>query len=430
MDLMEEQAKNPQMRVTLLYPGEKSIWPKAWIRKNKAFGNVSVYEVVNALDVPIFDGISDPERILRPNISLSQKKFDLFLEAVRPDIIHVHTLMGLSSPMLALAKSKGIKIIYTTHDYYGLCLKTCWIKNDGTLCNEATALDCAQCCQSGPSILTIFLRNQKLVHRFKSQLRQLKSFASRLNRVKKTSQSQEVSAYRISQYKELLSYYHMFFLLVDQFHFNSSVSQKRYLQILPYIQGEIEPVTISDIKDRRQIRLCDPNNISIGYLGGNVVAKGIQVLVEAVTELQKTEHNFTLTLWGSATTTDATSNVIRHGGHFTRDQLENVFSSMDLLIVPSIWPETFGLVVLEALSFGVPVLVSESVGAKDLIRKINPYFIYNNTPFGLQDKLHAILRNPNLLDMFRSQLREIDFPFTMPQHWDKMQTLYNTALSR
>lgn len=34
---------------------------------------------------------------------------------------------------------------------------------------------------------------------------------------------------------------------------------------------------------------------------------------------------------------------------------------------PSVWYETFGYTVLEALSFGVPVLVSDTVGAKDII---------------------------------------------------------------
>ena len=41
------------------------------------------------------------------------------------------------------------------------------------------------------------------------------------------------------------------------------------------------------------------------------------------------------------------------------------FKQMDLLIVPSIWKETFSLITLEALSYGIPVLISNNVGAKD-----------------------------------------------------------------
>jgi len=42
---------------------------------------------------------------------------------------------------------------------------------------------------------------------------------------------------------------------------------------------------------------------------------------------------------------------------------------MDVLAVPSSWMETFGMVVLEALSCGVPVIVTEKVGAKDIINR-------------------------------------------------------------
>ena len=41
--------------------------------------------------------------------------------------------------------------------------------------------------------------------------------------------------------------------------------------------------------------------------------------------------------------------------------------SADLLVAPSIWYETFGFTVLEALSYGVPVIVSDHVGAKDIV---------------------------------------------------------------
>ena len=49
-------------------------------------------------------------------------------------------------------------------------------------------------------------------------------------------------------------------------------------------------------------------------------------------------------------------------------QLKEIFDNTDLLVVPSQWYETFGFTVLEALSYGVPVIVSDKVGAGDLVR--------------------------------------------------------------
>jgi glycosyltransferase involved in cell wall biosynthesis len=39
----------------------------------------------------------------------------------------------------------------------------------------------------------------------------------------------------------------------------------------------------------------------------------------------------------------------------------------DVLVTPSVWNETFGYTVAEALSYSVPVIVSSHVGAKDIV---------------------------------------------------------------
>ena len=48
-------------------------------------------------------------------------------------------------------------------------------------------------------------------------------------------------------------------------------------------------------------------------------------------------------------------------------QLEEIFENTDVLAVPSVWYETFGYTALEALSYGVPVIMSDTVGAKDIL---------------------------------------------------------------
>ena len=54
-------------------------------------------------------------------------------------------------------------------------------------------------------------------------------------------------------------------------------------------------------------------------------------------------------------------------GRYDYSDLEKIFDETDVLVAPSIWYETFGYTVLEALSYGVPVIVSDHVGAKDII---------------------------------------------------------------
>ena len=61
------------------------------------------------------------------------------------------------------------------------------------------------------------------------------------------------------------------------------------------------------------------------------------------------------------------SPYIKSHGRYTYDELENIFDETDILVVPSIWYETFGFTVLEALSYGVPVIISDTVGSKDIL---------------------------------------------------------------
>ena len=81
--------------------------------------------------------------------------------------------------------------------------------------------------------------------------------------------------------------------------------------------------------------------------------------------------------------------------------LTNVYAEMDLLVVPSIWKETFSLVTLEALSYGVPVLVSDNVGAKLLVCSYDKRFVYHGSD-GLMQALLLILSNPSVLQFFKS----------------------------
>jgi len=75
---------------------------------------------------------------------------------------------------------------------------------------------------------------------------------------------------------------------------------------------------------------------------------------------------------------------------YTYAELEMIFDKTDLLIVPSVWYETFGFQVLEALSYGVPVLVSGNVGAQDILADGAGIVIENISADKLYDCLYTL----------------------------------------
>ena len=82
-----------------------------------------------------------------------------------------------------------------------------------------------------------------------------------------------------------------------------------------------------------------------------------------------------------------TAPYIRVHDRYTYDNLEEIFEETDVLIAPSVWYETFGYTVLEAISYGVPVIISGTVGAKDILSPKSGIIIDNiNT-----SKLYTII---------------------------------------
>ncbi len=80
-------------------------------------------------------------------------------------------------------------------------------------------------------------------------------------------------------------------------------------------------------------------------------------------------------------------------------ELERIMDYTDVLIAPrSVWYETFGYTVLEALSYGVPVVISGNVGAKDIV------------PYGAG----LIIEDMDMKKLY-SELRE-----HVPEHLNKM----------
>ena len=114
-------------------------------------------------------------------------------------------------------------------------------------------------------------------------------------------------------------------------------------------------------------------NFKICFAGRQSLRKGIHYLLKALEsadssgwelhcfgmEFRETAKDFESFTGGAA--------VIQRGS-LPQKELAEAFREMDVLVLPSA-EEAFGLVVVQALESGVPCIVSDRVGAKDLIRE-------------------------------------------------------------
>ena len=106
---------------------------------------------------------------------------------------------------------------------------------------------------------------------------------------------------------------------------------------------------------------------------------------------------------------------------FGEGGLDEVFEKTDLFVAPSIWKETFGFVALEALSRGVPVIVTENVGAKDLVVHGENGLVIKPQKEALYRALEQLINEPQLLQHMNDTILKMDFPYTMQAHVKEVQ---------
>lgn len=172
-DLMQAQYELGH-KVVALYPGGTSLFSRSChIKANGKHGNIHIYEIDNPLPVPLMYGLKDVNSIVdEKNIDTYSLK-DL-LDDIRPDVVHLHTLMGLPLQFIKIIKERGIKIVFTSHDYYGLCLKVNFIDESGGVCDGGNPEKCEKCNYNAKSTLFLRLRNAKFIVPIKGIIRKMK----------------------------------------------------------------------------------------------------------------------------------------------------------------------------------------------------------------------------------------------------------------
>lgn len=243
------------------------------------------------------------------NVGYKKRLHDLLL-MIKPDIVHTGNLCGLSCIVWNIAKKQHIPIVHTLRDYY-------------LLCPQQTMLKGTQSCQS-----------QCLV---------CKSYS-----VIKKAMSQKVDA--VVGISNFILNQHLKFGYFKKASIScvipNSVEQHDTLQ------------HVSGIKD-------------IGYIGRLSPEKGVEMMIEAFISSNKGQNKLRIAGTGNSKYTDflkkkyKDDNIIFCGQCKTSE----FFQTIGLLIVPSLWNEPFGRVVIEAYSFQVPVLMAGNGGLVELAEK-------------------------------------------------------------
>ena len=137
------------------------------------------------------------------------------------------------------------------------------------------------------------------------------------------------------------------------------------------------------------------------FVGGLLKRKGIHILRDALDWMEH-KHSMTVDVYGPGDTTVIKGSKLKYRGVIPFGEAQKVIANYDLLLLPSLF-DGWGVVVNEALMQGVPVIVSDQVGAKILVHNSGAGAV---VPAGdaeaLATQLIAILESPALLASWKA----------------------------
>ena len=428
LDLMIEQAKAGH-QVGLLWPGrlyDLTLKSKVNEKQKYKLQNdlyCTSYELLNPLPIPLMDGIEDPA------MYLAEKEKTVYTEFFQKhtfQVLHIHTFMGLPPALVEAAHEVGVKTVFTTHDYFPICPR-CNLFYAGKDCeDDKKCSDCVSCNQYGLSFNKMKFFQSELYKRVKESSI-IKMLRARHNRkmydaTEQVIESEIIDAKKQKEYQNLRDRNIVLLEKMDVVHFNSTntfcIYKKR-----GYAGNNAKVITISNgaIADHKRIRKVG-SLVRFGYLGPLTTHKGYNLFKNACDALWESgEHNFEAHIFVEIKNTPPY--MICHKP-YSYQELPNVMEQFDVLVTPSEWEETFGFTVLEALSYGIPVIVSEKVGAKDLILEGENGFVIEGSVRELEDCLKKLIDNPSIIQQMNSYTVERFDVKTMPEHAHEIELLY------
>ncbi|MBN2071490.1 MAG: glycosyltransferase [Candidatus Krumholzibacteriota bacterium] len=362
--------------------------------------------------------------------------FIRFLDYWKPDIVHFHHLIGLSLSFIEIVKKRNIACLHSLHDYWPICPRLKMIKNDFKLCApDQSPAECSDCYSLDPSSHYFFPHKisdlftnpaiRQLVYRISLFLP--KSLNARIHDPHTSIHitSGDISRRKAYAFKMMLSCD----LLTSPSHAtkriyaqwgipsNNIIVRRWGLDLSQFKVGSRTPV-------QRPVRFT--------YLGMLLPSKGVSDIITAFKNINNSQAS--LSIWGTGDPgfemelkdLSSANDNIAFKGMYKPERVFRILKDTDVLIFSSIWHETLGWVILEALASGVPVVASDTGAVKEnVIHDVNGLIYEPGNIDMLRDCLSLLYNNPEYIDRLRNNS---SLPRSIDEDANELADLYRTLV--
>jgi glycosyltransferase involved in cell wall biosynthesis len=197
-------------------------------------------------------------------------------------------------------------------------------------------------------------------------------------------------------------------------HATSSLEWKDFFKINRNVKGFVIH-NLVDLPESGMNMAAEKNEVfTIGFLSRIDPKKGLEILFQALSEVS---FNYTLKIAGAgekqyirslqflATKLGISNNITWEGWKGANRKFE-FFKSLDLSVLTS-YNENFALTIIESLSVGCPVLVSNKVGLEDYVQSNQLGWICKPNPESIRDVINEIYNKRDETDKIREKAPEI-----------------------
>lgn len=303
-----------------------------------------------------------------------ETNFERILRNSDVKLVHFQHMLNYGTFRLPLiARNLGLKVVITLHDYFYLCPVYNLVKRDRTtMCHrlgpDATMHDCRDCFQGKLAV---------------DQKTGTNDFGAYMT---------TYLARRKEAVKEAL-------LTADTIIAPSLYVKEKYTLALGEETGSritVIPHGVS-IPDRPIPRETG-KQMRVSFLGNATSIKGFDVFGEAAKLLRNRPVMMQSFGAGEDSLLRKYKGIVKVHGPYKPEDLPDILSKSDVVVIPSVWEETFCLTLSEAMAHGVPVIASD-VGAlsERLIPGENGLLFAAGSAESLADSLESLFTAPGRL---------------------------------
>ena len=377
--------------------------------------------------------------------------FKRYIKDINPDIVHIHSRLGLPASINELAHKLGCVVVNTIHVYGYICQKRVMIDHNGEPCpGPDNLLKCAVC--TG----TINYKMERLKALVVNSKEKIKSafprFYSKMQLIKKDLKYQkkrlvahddqiQIKKHDTSMVKKLaenlevrLRYCVHSLNKYSDCTICVSNDVKNTLIKFGIVEKSLIVQNIGSLIAEKQIHSSKTvnNPLIIGNIGGVNYYKGTHILLDAISKVS--HKNFILKIFGrydqkylDGLNNKINSLPVEFTGSYKPDDLPAILNQIDIMVLPSICNDTAPQTIFESFSGGVPIIASNIGGFPDFVRHDHNGLLFEaGNSDDLAEKIDYLLAHPEKIDAFRVNIPKLK---TITENAHELIALYNNLLT-